>query len=69
MPRLRGGWAASQLAPYQSPKAVIIKEERPTQPPDEYDLTALSDEQLLTLRQVLVAAKPVIIDATAPGKE
>jgi hypothetical protein len=54
--------AASELAPYQSPKAVIIKEERPIHPTDEYDLTALSDEQLLTLRQLLAAAKPVMID-------
>ena len=59
--------AASELAPYQSPKAVIIKDERPVNPTDEYDLTILSDEQLLTLRQLLAAAKPVMIDA-APAK-
>lgn len=55
---------AASLAPYQSPRAVIIKDDR-TRPTDEYDLTKLSEEQLMALRQILIAAKPVTIDVSA----
>lgn len=56
---------ATALAPYQSPKALIIKEEHGPDPSGEYDLDRLSDDQLLALRQLLIAAKPVIIEASA----
>jgi hypothetical protein len=43
---------AAELAPYQSPKAVIIKHDRP--PEDEPDLTKLSDEELQQWRRLLL---------------
>jgi hypothetical protein len=39
-----------------SPKAVIIKDDRAPRRNSEYDLSRLSDEQLLTLHRLLAAA-------------
>lgn len=55
---------AAEVAPYQSPKAILIKTANGQQS-GEYDLDQLSDEQLLTLRQLMLAAKPVTIDGAA----
>jgi hypothetical protein len=56
---------AALKAPYESPKAVVIKDER-SSPSHQYDFSRLSDEQLLALRQLLIAAKPAMMIEASP---
>lgn len=46
---------ASAVAPFQSPKAIIIKTDR--RPEDDPDLTKLTDEELQTWRRLLIKAQ------------